>query len=57
MNNGSGEIVQDADFAADLTDSNLTLDGMLCKFGGHTTCADFVGVREADGRVTQQHRS
>ena len=30
------EIVQDADFAVDLTDSETTLERMLCKLGDHT---------------------
>ena len=30
------EIVQDADFAVDLTYSKSTSEGVLCKFGGHT---------------------
>ena len=32
------EIVQDADFAGDLSDSKSTSGGMLCTFGEHRVC-------------------
>ena len=51
------EIVQDAGYAEDLTDSKLTSDGMLCKFGGHTFCVNFMDIQTTNGSVAHQHGS
>ena len=43
--------MQEADCAADLTDSKFTSDGMFCTFGGHTCVPNIMGMRVADGSV------
>ena len=46
-----GDTMQEADCAADLTESKFTSDGMFCTFGGHTCVPNFIGMQEADGSV------
>ena len=51
-----GETIQEANFAVFLTDAKFTPEDVL-KIGFSRVCANFMGMQDRDGSVTQQPRS